>query len=85
MSETARQIVDRELRASEKPRLEQIAKMRAQALQLANDAAAAEQLLTKQLRCNAADAHVFETTPGSGMMGDRFEEKCKHCGWIHTC
>jgi hypothetical protein len=85
MSETARQIVDRELRASEKPRLEQIAKMRAQAAQLIADAHSYEVGLTKQLRCNAADAHEFEEVKGSGMFGDRFEEKCKHCGWIHTC
>jgi hypothetical protein len=85
MSETARQIVDRELRASEKPRLALIAQQRAQAEQLIAAAHASMLALTKQLRCNAADAHEFETTPGSGMMGDRFEEKCKHCGWIHTC
>ena len=85
MSETASQIVDRELRASEKPRLDAIAKMRAEALKLVRDANAAEKLLKRQLRCNAAGAHEFETEPGSGMFGDRFNEICKHCGWVHTC
>jgi SOS response regulatory protein OraA/RecX len=85
MSETATQIIDREIRASEAPRLKAIAADRAKAMELLSAADKAEKRLKKQLRCNAAGAHEFETTPGSGMMGDRFEEKCKHCGWIHTC
>lgn len=37
-----------------------------------------------QLECDVAKAHVFKAVEGSGMCGDRFEEICTNCGWIHT-
>lgn len=82
---TADEIIDKEIRASEKPRRQDITKNREKAARLLAEADESEKLLERQLRCNAARAHEFTTTPGSGMLGDRFEEKCKHCGWIHTC
>lgn len=85
MIETADQIIDREIRASEAQRRTDIKAMREKAARLLELAAAEEDRLVRQLRCNAAGAHEFETVPGTGMLGDRFEEKCKHCGWVHLC
>lgn len=85
MLETAEQIIDREIRESAAERLQAIAWLREKAACLLKEAADDEKLLAKQLSCNAAGTHEFETVDGTGMFGDRFQEKCKHCGWVHTC
>ena len=85
MIETADQIIDREIRASETERRADIKKQRETAFRLLKEALDAEKLLDKQLSCNAARTHEFVAVPGTGMLGDRFQEECKHCGWIHTC
>lgn len=38
----------------------------------------AQESLTKQLECNAANAHEFECDNNS-YFGARFDEVCKHC------
>ena len=39
--------------------------------------------LAKQLECNEADAHDFECDNVS-ILGSRFEEICKHCGFTNN-
>lgn len=41
--------------------------------------------ILKMIDCDELEKHEFETVSGSWTMGSRFEEKCKNCGWIHTC
>ena len=57
---------------------------RAKAARMVDEADEAEERANRMEACDAAGTHKFRTTPGSGMLGDRFEEKCIHCGWIHT-
>ena len=83
--ETALQIVDRELRASEAGRRKQIAKAIADGNRMIKDAHEAHTVLELQLKCNATGKHKFKTVNGSGAFGSRFEEQCMHCGWVHTC
>ena len=85
MSETALDIIDREIRVTEAGRRDRISMLRTKAAQMTAEANRCAAQLDKQLRCNALREHEFKTTPGSGMLGDRFEEICIHCGWIHTC
>ena len=56
-----------------------------QARQLRQDADDARYRADRMIACDEAGTHEFEDVPGSGRMGSRFEERCKHCGWIHTC
>lgn len=39
--------------------------------------------LAKQLECNEADSHDFECDNVS-ILGSRFEEICKHCGFTNN-
>ena len=34
--------------------------------------------------CDKRGRHKFVAVKGSGMLGDRFEERCTNCGWVHT-
>lgn len=38
-------------------------------------------MLTKQAICNEDDHHVFEDAGGGSILGDRFVERCKNCGF----
>ena len=82
MMETALQIIDREIRGGEKRRRAEIKKTREHGARLVIEANEAEARLEKQLDCNAAGKHRF-VDGGGGMLGDRFQEKCKLCGWIY--
>jgi hypothetical protein len=82
--ETADQIITRELTAACARLKTSTADKRARAIVLAMEADADEARAIKMLDCEAKGRHKFKTVPGSGMMGDRFEEKCSRCGWIHT-
>lgn len=80
-----RELITRELTSVAASNIGRVARLRKDAADMLTTAANLEQLTTRMLDCDAQQAHKFETTPGSGMLGDRFEEKCTKCGWIHTC
>lgn len=58
---------------------------RATAAQLLREADELLRTATAMIDCDLNGRHEFQTKPGSGMFGGRFEEKCIHCGWVHTC
>lgn len=75
-------LIAREIKESSAYLLSKAEDNRKKAALLIQDADRAEKQANLQLNCKK---HEFEHVPGTGMLGDRFEEKCKHCGWIHTC
>lgn len=59
-------------------------KMRADASKMLGAANAQLTTAAKMLECDLNGRHEFEALPGSDRLGDRFEERCVHCGWVHV-
>lgn len=76
-------LISKEIKAHHETTTATIADLRREAYRLIERADTLEELRTKQLLCDANGEHEFEMVPGSGMLGDRFQEVCKHCKWCH--
>lgn len=85
MQKEVQELVSREIKASVESRRADINRLHEVAKNALVRAGEMQRALNHQLHCDTHSMHEFETVPGSGMMGSRFEERCKHCGWIHTC
>lgn len=80
----ANAIITREIIKSAAFRQQRAKECRSAAADLLNAADKDEEISKLQLECDEAQTHVFKAVEGSGMYGDRFEEICSNCGWIHT-
>ncbi len=78
-------LISRELTAASLSKIADALEMRTKAARMLTEANEMMDRAAKQIDCDAKGQHEFETVPGTGMFGDRFEEKCIHCGWVHTC
>jgi hypothetical protein len=78
-------LITRELTAAAQAQIREALEMRIKAARMLTEANALLEAATKRIDCDTNGQHEFQTVPGTGMMGDRFEEKCIHCGWVHTC
>jgi hypothetical protein len=77
-------LITREIKIAAKGLIADADKDRIKAAELIARAEQNERQAMKMLNCDKAGKHYFVEVKGTGMFGDRFEEKCKHCGWIHT-
>lgn len=84
MTPELKALITSEIMASIKVRAGEIDELTNRANDLLAQASALRAASITQITCDARNAHQFEEVPGTGKLGDRFEEKCIHCGWIHT-
>lgn len=76
-------LITRELTEATERLITEAEKKRQKAQQLLIEAVQDVERAAKMRECDAAGTHKFKTVPGTGMFGDRFQEKCTKCGWIH--
>ena len=81
MNEELKRLISSEIAASVKWLRENAVANRLEASKMLEAALDKERKANRFEFCDQNGSHEFETCEGSGMMGDRFEEKCKHCGW----
>lgn len=82
-SYSAAEIISRELKAAADWNFAEAKILRDEAADLLREADERTAISTKQLACEEAGTHDFKIVPLSGMFGDRSEEVCRNCGWIH--
>lgn len=81
---TADEIISREIKQASAYLRTTAQKKLVQAHTLKQEADAMTEQALRQDRCDEHGTHQFREVKGTGMLGGRFEEKCKNCGWIHT-
>lgn len=81
---TADEIISREIKQAVAHLRTEAQKKLMTAFRLKEEADAMTKQALRQEQCDERGTHQFREVKGTGMLGGRFEEKCKNCGWIHT-